>query len=315
MTVKTDRLVTLFGGGGFIGRYVAQSLLAAGARIRVAEREPKSAYFLRPLGGLGQVQFLRADIRKEADVAAAVDGAEGVVNLVGILAGNFQPVHVAGARNVAAAAAAAGAKALVHLSAIGADPASESAYGRSKSEGEQAVREAFPGATLIRPSIVFGPEDNFGNRFARMARWLPVLPVMRAGWRVQPVYVADLGRAVARAALDPATHGGKTYELAGPQVMTMAELNRWVARAIGRERTLLEIPDAIGRLMVRLTGWLPGAPMTWDQWLMLQHDNVARAGAPGFEAFGIRPTPMAAVAESWLTTLRRHGRFAGPSPS
>ena len=310
MTVKTDRLVTLFGGGGFIGRYVAQALLSAGARIRVAERNPKSAYFLRPLGGLGQVQFVRADIGNENDVAAALAGAQAAVNLVGILKGNFRAVHVDGARNVAAAAAAAGATALVHLSAIGADPESDSAYGRSKGEGEAAVRDAFAGATIVRPSIVFGAEDNFVNRFARLAQWLPALPVMRAGWRLQPVHVADLGRAVAKAALDPAAHGGRTYELGGPQVMTMAELNRWIARAIGRDRPLVEIPDAIGGMAARLTGWLPGAPMTWDQWLMLQHDNVAIGDVPGFEAFGIRPAPLAGVADAWLTSYRRHGRFA-----
>lgn len=314
MTVKTDRLVTLFGGGGFIGRYVAQALLAAGARIRVADREPRRAFFLKPLGGLGQVQLVRADIGAPGSVAAAVAGADAVINLVGILKGNFQRVHVDGARNVAEAAAAAGVGALVHVSAIGADPESESRYGRSKGEGELAVRAAFPGATILRPSIVFGPEDAFVNRFAKLAQLLPFVPVIRPSWRLQPVYVADLGRAIARAALDPATHQGETAELAGPQVLTMAELNQWICRATGRDRPLVEIPDPIGRIMARLTGWLPGAPMTWDQWLMMGRDNVADPQLPGFEAFGIRPAPLAAVAEEWLTLYRRHGRFAKPSP-
>ncbi len=310
MTVKTDRLVTLFGGGGFVGRYAVQALLAAGARVRIAEREPKRAYFLRTLGGLGQVQFVRADIGDPASVEAAVAGADAVANLVGILKGDFQRVHVEGAANVARAAAAAGAQALVQVSAIGADPDSPSAYGRSKGEGEAAVRIAFAGATILRPSIVFGPEDAFVNRFASLARWLPVLPVIRGPWRVQPVFVADLGKAIAAAALDPLAFGDKTFELAGPNVTTMAALNRWIAQASGHPRPLFEIPDALARPMARIGSFVPGAPMTWDQWLMLQRDSVADQALPGFEAFGIRPTPLEAVAEDWLVTFRTRGRFA-----
>lgn len=307
MAVKTDRLVTLFGGGGFLGRYVAQSLFKTGVRVRIAEREPKRAFFLRPLAGLGQIQFVRADVTDPEAVAAAVEGAEAAVNLVGILKGKFHKVHVEGARNVAEAAAAAGVATLVHVSAIGADPDSDSLYGASKGEGELAVRAAFPGATLIRPSIAFGAEDNFVNRFARMAQLSPVLPVLRGAWRVQPVHAADLGQAIALAALDPARHAGKTYELGGPQIMTMAELNRWINAATGRNRPLVEIPDAIGRLLATLGGWLPGAPVTLDQWRMLERDNVA--AGPGFEAFGLRPAPLAAVAGEWLTPYRRQGRF------
>ena len=315
MTVKTDRLVTLFGGGGFIGRYAAQALFKAGARVRIAEREPRDAYHLRPLGGLGQIQFVAADITRAGDVAAAVAGADAVVNLVGILKGDFETVHVGGARHVAEAAAEAGAKALVHVSAIGADPASESRYGRSKGEGEAAVRTAFPAATIVRPSIVFGPEDDFVNRFARMARLLPVVPVIRGGWRLQPVHAADLGKAIAAAALDPAAHGGRTYELAGPQVVTMHGLNAWICRATGRgSRPVVDLPDALARALARLTGWLPGAPISWDQWLMLKHDNVASGAHPGFEVFGISPAPLAAVAGEWLSLYRRRGRFAAPSP-
>jgi NADH dehydrogenase len=155
-------------------------------------------------------------------------------------------------------------------------------------------------------------EDDFVNRLARMAQLLPVLPVIRPGWRLQPVHAADLGKAIALAALDPGTHAGKTYELGGPEVMTMAELNRWISRATGRNRPVIEIPDAIGKLIARL-GFLPGAPMTWDQWLMLQRDNVA--SGPGFEAFSLRPAPLAAVAGEWLTLYRRHGRFAKPQAS
>lgn len=308
MPPKTDLLVTLFGGGGFLGRYVAQALLKTGVRIRVAERDPRRAWFLKPLGGLGQVQLVRADVNDKASIAAAVDGADAVINLVGILKGPFHKVHVEGARNIAEAAAAAGVPALVHISAIGADPESESAYGRSKGEGEEVVRAAFPEATIIRPSIAFGQEDDFVNRFARMTRLLPILPVIRPSWKLQPVHAADLARAVALAALDSATHAGRTYELGGPQVLTMAELNRWICDATGRRRPLAPIPDPIGKAMARVTGWLPGAPMTWDQWLMMQKDNVATG--PGFEAFGIHPAPLAAVAGAWLTPFKRHGRFA-----
>ncbi len=308
MTVKTERLITLFGGGGFVGRYVAQALFKAGARVRIAQRRPKRAFSLKPLCGLGQIQFLRVDLADAERVAAAVAGADAVVNLVGILKGDFRRVHVEGARRIAEAAAAAGVPALVHISAIGADPEAESAYGASKGEGELAVRAAFPGATIVRPSIAFGQEDDFVNKFARMAQLLPVLPVLRPGWKLQPVHVADLGKAIAQAALDPAPHVAKTYELAGPQVLTMAELNRWVCETTGRRRALLEIPDPVGRAMVRLTGWLPGAPISWDQWLMMARDNVAQG--PGFDAFGLRPAPLAAVAEGWLTLYRRHGRFA-----
>jgi uncharacterized protein YbjT (DUF2867 family) len=308
MTVKTERLITLFGGGGFIGRYAAQALFKAGARVRIAERHPRRAFFLRPLCGLGQIQFARADLGDKGAVAAAVAGADAVVNLVGILRGDFHRVHVAGARGVAEAAAAAGVPALVHVSAIGADPDAASAYGRSKGEGEEAVRAAFPAATILRPSIAFGPEDDFVNRIARMARLLPVLPVIRPSWRLQPVHAADLGKAIARAALAPAPYAGRTFELGGPQVLTMAELNRWICEATGRHRPLAEIPDPVGRLLARLTGWLPGAPVSWDQWLMMQKDNVA--SGPGFEAFDIRPAPLAAVAGAWLVRYRRHGRFA-----
>jgi NADH dehydrogenase len=312
MTVKTDRLVTLFGGGGFVGRYVAQALFKAGARLRIADREPKRAYFLRPLCGLGQIQFLRTDASDPTQAARATQGADAVVNLVGTLKGDFHKAHVEVARHIAEAAAAAGVPALVHVSAIGADAEAPSAYGRSKAEGEAAVRAAFPAATIVRPSIAFGLEDDFVNRFARIAQLLPVLPVVRGSWRLQPVHVADLGRAIALAALDPRSHAGQTYELGGPQVMRLRELASWVCRETGRGRPLVDIPDPVSGLLARLTGWLPGAPLSHDQWLMMARDNLA--SAPGFEAFGIRPAPLASVAEGWMTLYRRHGRFATQAP-
>lgn len=309
-----DRVVTLFGGGGFVGRYVAQALYKTGARVRIAQRDPRQAFFLKPLGALGQTQFVAADIRNPKQVAAAVNGSDAVVNLVGVLKGDFQALHVDGARNVAEAAAAVGASSLVQISAIGADPESQSRYGRSKGEGEAAVRAAFAQATIMRPSIVFGREDNFVNRFAGMARLLPFLPVIRGEAKFQPVYAADVGRAITAAALDPHTHGGKVYELGGPQLLSMHELNEWVCHATGRNRTLIDIPDRVGRALARYFSWVPGAPITWDQWLMLQNDNVVGERARGLKDFGISPTPLAAVSEGWLTSYREHGRFAAKQP-
>ncbi|HEX2763410.1 MAG TPA: NAD(P)H-binding protein [Allosphingosinicella sp.] len=311
---ERDRLVILFGGGGFLGRYVAQALFRTGARVRIAQRDPRRAFFLKPLAAVGQAQFFGVDIRNGAAVRQAVKGADAVVNLVGLLSGDFEGVHVDGARNVAEAAAAAGAGCLVQVSAIAADPDGESEYFRTKGRGEAAVRAAFPAATILRPSLIFGREDNFVNRFARLARLAPVLPVVRGAMKLQPVYAGDAGRAVAAAALDPRSHGGKVYELGGPQVMTMRELMAWVCEATGRGRTLIEVPDPVARGLARLTGWAPFAPLTWDQWLMLQRDNVVGPDALGLEAFGLPRTPLAAVAEGWLTAYRRHGRFAAKSP-
>jgi NADH dehydrogenase len=309
-----DRLVTIFGGGGFLGRYVSQALLKTGARVRIAQRDARGAFFLKPLGMLGQTQFVDVDIRNAKRVRAVVQGSDAVVNLIGVLKGDFDGLHVEGARNIAEAAAQAGAEALVQISAIGADPESESNYGRSKGEGEAAVRAAFPSATILRPSILFGREDNFVNRFAGMARMSPVLPVIRGDTKFQPVYAADAGRAVSAAALDPRTHAGKTYELGGPQVLTMRELMQWICQTTGRNRTLVDVPDAAAKLIAKAVGWAPGAPITWDQWLMLQKDNVVSPGAAGLEAFGLPKTPLNAVSEGWLTSYRRHGRFAAKSP-
>jgi len=310
-----DKLVTLIGGGGFVGRYVAQALLKAGARVRIAQRDPREAYFLRPQGGLGQTQFVAVDVRKPDTVARAVHGADGVVNLVGALSGDLDGVHVAGAGNVAQACAAAGVPALVHVSAIGADADSPSRYGRTKGEGEAAVRAAFPTATIVRPSIVFGREDRFTNRFADMiakAAAMPlvhVVPVLRPGVRFQPVFVADVAAAIVRALADSEAFGGRTIELGGPDIVSMDALLRWTAAEICRDPAFMHVPDSIGGFLAG-AGFLPGAPITRDQWLMLQHDNVVGAGADGFAAFGITPTPMAAVAPGWLVRYRRNGRFA-----
>jgi len=305
-----DQVVTLFGGGGFLGRYVAQALMKSGARVRIAERDPSDAWFLKPLGALGQSQFVSADILRPDSARRAAQGSTAVVNLVGILKGDFEKVHVEGARNVAMAAADVGAEAFVQISAIGADRASPAAYGRSKAEGEAAVREAFPGATVIRPSVLFGAEDQFVNRFAGLASMLPVVPVVRPGVKLQPAWVSDVAQAVAAAALDPRSHGGRTYELGGPEVVTMEALNRWIGEATGRTKPIWPVPDEAAALMAKAVGWLPGAPITADQWAMLGRDNVVANDAAGFEAFGITPAPLAAVAPAWLVRYRRHGRFS-----
>jgi uncharacterized protein YbjT (DUF2867 family) len=309
-----ERLVTMFGGGGFLGRYVAQALFRTGVRVRICQAHPENAYFLKPLAGLGQIQFASIDVRNSAMVREAVRGSTTVINLVGILKGDFQGIHVDGARNVAEAATAAGAESLIHVSAIGADANSPSAYGRSKGEGEQAVRTAFPNATIMRPSVLFGREDNFINRFAALARLAPALPVIRGGTKFQPVFASDVARAITAATLDPRVHAGKLYELGGPQVLTMRELMEMICQATGRNRALVDIPDPVARLLAKAAGWLPGAPLTWDQWLMLQRDNIVSPGIPGLDAFGVSPTPIAAVAEGWLISYRRHGRFAAKSP-
>jgi NADH dehydrogenase len=304
----TPPLVTVFGGGGFIGRYVAEALMKAGARLRVAERHPKRAWYLQPLGQVGQVSTIAADLERPETIARAVEGADAVINLVGIFKGNLELVHVHGAGKLAAAAKAAGAKTFVHVSAIGADPDSPSEYGRTKGLGEQAVRSAFPNATIVRPSTVFGPEDQFTNRFASMARF-PFLPVIAPGTRFQPVFVRDVGRAIAAAALDPGKHGGKTYELGGPRIFTMRELNTEIASMAGQSPELVDVPDFMAAAIASL-GFLPGAPLTSDQWLMLQKDNVASGQQPGFKAFEITPTPLEAAAPEWLSRFRKGGRFA-----
>ncbi len=304
------QLITVLGGGGFVGRYVVQRLLARGARVRIAQRNPRAATFLKPLGGLGQTQFVAADVRDAASVARAVAGSDAVINLGGAF-GDMQAVQADGAGHVAAAAAAAGVRALVHVSAIGADRDSLSAYGRSKGDGEAAVRAAFPGAAILRPSIVFGREDQFINRFAAMMRISPVIPVIAPATKFQPVYVGDVADAV-MAALAPAA-AGQLYELGGPEVLTMATLLRWIADATGRSPLFVDVPDFVASALASGLGWAPGAPITKDQWQMLQQDNVAAADAAGLPQLGIVPTSLAAVADGWLVQYRRLGRFAQPA--
>jgi NADH dehydrogenase len=303
-----NRIVTVFGGAGFIGRYVCEQLFRQDLRVRVACRDPRRSYFLQPLATVGQWGAVRADVTDRASVDAAVDGASAVINLVGTFSGSLRATHVEGARNIAEAAAAAGASSLVHISAIGSDPNAQSVYGQTKGEGEAAVSAGFPNATIIRPSIVFGPEDDLTNRLAALSR-LPVLPVVAAERRFQPVYVKDLAKAIVMAALEPASFGGRTFEIGGPQTMTMEDIYSACARAAGHEPDLVGMPN-FASAFLSLFGFLPGAPLTRDQWKMLQRDNLPSEKAQGLEAFGIEPTALAAVAPDWLQRFRQGGRWS-----
>lgn len=303
------KLVVLFGGSGFVGRHLAQTLLARGARLRVASRFPEHSLGVKPLGNLGQVQLARCDITNVDSLARVLTGADGVVNLIGTFTGDLDAIMGRGAGALAAAARDAGAAAFVQVSAIGADLEGDTPYAKSKAAGEAAVLAAFPSATIVRPSALFGPDDNFINMLAGFTA-LPVLPVFAPQARLQPLHVDDCAQAIANALADPARHGGKTYEIAGPEVLTMAELNRRVAQAAGRKPLLVELPDAVSGAFAALTGWLPGAPLTRQQWKLLQAGNVASPHLPGCKELGVDPRPMALFLDKWLTRFRKHGRFA-----
>lgn len=307
-------VVTVFGGAGFVGRYVVRAFAQQGAQVRVACRRPEEAMRCKPMGDVGQIVPIAANIRNAESVATAVAGADAVVNLVGVLykrgPQTFDSLHIDGAHTVAAAAKAAGVKRLIHLSAIGADVDSESDYARSKALGEEAVKGAFDGATILRPSIVFGPEDDFFNRFAALARLSPVLPVIGPNTRFQPVYVADVAKAVTACLADDATVGG-CYELGGPAVHTFHELMEMILAEIGRDRFLVPAPfwaasaKAFFLEHLRVPFFLPKPMLTRDQVRLLKHDNVVSEDARGFDALGIVPTSLNAVLPTYLHRYRR----------
>ncbi|MBB3911997.1 complex I NDUFA9 subunit family protein [Sphingomonas desiccabilis] len=301
-----NKVITLIGGGGFVGRYVAQALLRRGARVRIAQRDPRQAYFLRTQSALGQTQFIAADVRRPDTIARAMMGADAVVNLAGTLGGDADAVQAKGAAAVAEAARAAGVEALIHVSAIGADAGGETPYARSKGEGEAAVRQHFPNATILRPSLIFGREDQFANRFARMIEKLPVVPVIAPRTRFQPVYVVDVAAAAVAALEDPERFGGRTFELGGPDVLSMAELIRQIASLLDRKIRTVELGTGTAGLVAAL----PGTPITRDQLRMLGHDNLVSPGAEGLAELGVTPTPFEAVAPQWLVQFRRYGRFS-----
>lgn len=304
------KVATVFGGAGFIGRYVVQRLARQGWQIRVAGKDPAGLRAVQTSGDVGQIVALRADVTDEAAVARAVQGASLVVNLVGILAenrpGGFQAIQAEGAGRVARLSAAAGVSRLVHISAIGADPASESQYARSKGEGEAAVRAAYPAATILRPSILFGAEDQFFNMFAGMARLLPVMPVLCGDTRFQPVWVGDVADAVLAAATREDAQG-QTYELGGPRALSFRDILRYILEVTGRKRPLFEVPLGLAQFQAKVAEKLPGKPFTQDQLLLLQRDNVVAPGALGLEALGIVPRPIEAVVPGYLARFRSGG--------
>ena len=308
-----ERVVTVFGGSGFIGRHLIGRLARQGWIVRVAVRRPSRAGFLKPMGDVGQITPIRAPIQDRIAVESAVAGADAVINLVGILYERrhqtFAAVHDRGAQTVAAASAAAGVGRLVQVSALGADPHSTADYARSKGAGEAAVRTACPDAVILRPSVVFGPEDGFFNRFAEMARISPVLPLIGGGGtRFQTVYVGDVADAIAKSVSDPAC-AGRTYELGGPHVYTFKELMELLLRQIHRRRLLVPWPFAMAELQAIFFELLPVPPLTRDQVRMLRHDNVVAEGALTLADLGIAPTAAEIILPTYLDRYRPSGRF------
>jgi uncharacterized protein YbjT (DUF2867 family) len=334
------RIVTVFGGSGFIGRHLARRLAAQGAIVRIAVRDPEDARYMMTMGDVGQIVPFAADVRKAATLTAAVTGASSVVNLVGLLSEwglqNFENVHVQGAANVAKAASVAGVQNFVQISAIGADAGAVALYSQSKAAGEAAVKAEFPGATIIRPSVVFGPEDKFFNLFAGLARFTmfmpafgcPVMPVLKwfkdgkvlqmdfygdGGTKFQPVYVGDVADAIL-AALANKSAKGKTYELGGPKVYSSVEIMNLMLENIGRKRILVPIP----LWYLAIVGWflqkIPVPLLTYDQVMLLKVDNVVSKKAKKLSDLGVNATPAAAILPSYLARFRKVGHGAETSP-
>jgi NADH dehydrogenase len=319
-TLEQAPIVTIFGGSGFVGRYIAQAMARRGWRVRVAVRRPNEALFVKPYGVVGQVVPVQANIRDDESCRRAIRGADAVIYSVGVLfsAGRntFRAAQADGPERVARIAAVEGLKRFALLSAIGADAQSPSEYARTKATGEIGVLTAFPSAVILRPSVVFGPEDQFFNRFAAMARISPVIPLVGGATRFQPVYVADVAEAAARAATGEAAPG--IYELGGPRVATFRALIEQMLDVIRRRRAIVEIPMPIARLQGSILGQLARVgltpPITRDQVLLLAKDNVVAEGAQGFAALGIAPTAMEAVLESYLYSYRPYGQYSRMMP-
>ena len=312
------KLVTIFGGSGFVGRYIARRLAKEGWRIRVAVRNPNEAMFVRPYGSVGQVEPVFCNIRDDASVASVLNGADAVVNCVGVLTeagkNTFTAVQADGAERIARMAAAAGVARMVHISAIGADAASESEYSRTKAAGEAGVLAHMPNAMILRPSVIFGNEDEFFNRFAAMAGMGPILPIVGADSRFQPVYVDDVAAAAVMGVEGKAVG---VYELGGPDVQTMRELMQTTLGVVQRRSLVMNIPFWIAKIMA--TGFkvaqvcslgIIKAPFTKDQIANLRNDNVVAEGAQGFDALGIRPAAMGAILPDYLWRFRPSGQYA-----
>ena len=308
-----NRRTAVLGGSGFIGRYIVQRLAARGDVIPVGCRRAEEAKFLKPLGDVGQIATLNLTIGDEQILPAFLAGNDALVNCVGILresgSQTFDRVHHTGPARLARLAREAGIERFVHISAIGADPRSSSAYARTKAAGEAAVRDAFPTVTILRPSVVFGAEDQFFNRFAAMATISPVLPLIGGGHtRFQPVYVGDVADAVVKCLDDPTT-AGRTYELGGPKVYTFRELIELVLGEIRRKRLLVDLPFGLAAIQARLMSILPNPPLTPDQVELLKRDNVVSSGALTLAALGIAPTAVEGVLPSYLDRFRRGGWY------
>jgi len=308
--MATRRVATVFGGSGFIGRYVVKRLAHQGYVVRVAVRDPEAALFLKPMGAVGQVVPLYASVMNEPTVHRAIEGAEIVVNLVGALTesrkASFQAIHTEGAERIARIAAAAGVRRLIQVSAIGADPNSRSRYAATKGKAELAVLAAFPGATILRPSLVFGLEDKFFNRFAEIARLAPFMPVISGDTKMQPVFVSDVADAVMAALGSDATRS-KIFELGGPRVWTFREILGFILKQTRREKKLVDIPMWIARMQACILQYVPGKPLTPDQLLLLSSDNVVSPGALGLSDLGITPTPVELVVPGYLSRYQVGG--------
>jgi uncharacterized protein YbjT (DUF2867 family) len=316
--LNNKALITIYGGSGFLGRHVVRAIAKTGARMRVAVRRPELAGHLQPLGGVGQINAVQANVRFPNSLLAAADGADAVINLVGILFPSgkqtFKAVQDEGARHVAEAARAAGAKTLMHISAIGASPDAPSLYARTKAEGEAAVKDIFPAAVILRPSIVFGPEDDFFNRFAALARIAPVLPLIGGGnTRLQPVFAGDVAKAVI-AGLTGKASAGAPYELGGPEVLTLKEVMERVLTYTMRKRPLVPVPFWLAKLQGAFLQLLPGPLLTLDQVRLLQVDNVvseaAKRSARTLEGLAIEPVAVAGVVPDYLEQFRPRGQFS-----
>jgi len=307
------RQITIFGGSGFLGRYVVRALAKKGWRIKVATRRPNRAFFLRPMGQVGQIGFIKCDVADADQIAHAMAGSQAVVNLTGILfqrGQTFQDVHVKGPEAIAREAARLGLRAMVHVSAIGADSESDSRYAESKAEGEKRVREAFPAATIMRPSLLFGPEDQFFNRFAEMARFLPALPLIGGGRTLfQPVFVSDAAAAIV-VALDDPSAPGKTYELGGPTVYSFKQLMEIMLGVIDRKRLLMPLPFWIAFLKSIFLQLMPRPLLTPDQVKLLRHDNIVSPTAHTLRDLGITPTTVEAEVPAYLWRYRAKGEYA-----
>ena len=303
------KLVLLLGGNGMLGTHIAQELLARGARLRIASRYPKRSFNLKTLANLGQIQFAACNVTKPQTIAPLMAGVDAVVYLVGAFTGDLEALHVGGPQAAAEAARAAGANTFVHISAIGADAGSSVAYARTKAAGEAAVLAAFPHATILRPSALAAEEDNFINKFAGLIASLPVVPVLAPTAKLQPLFVDDAAKAVVAAVADPVKHGGTIYEIAGPQAIEVAALNRQIATAQERKRTFVELSDGISGTLAALTGWLPGAPITRDQWHLLKAGSAPSGQFPGIEALGVTPLPLSLLLDRWMVRYRKSGRF------